>query len=148
MKLLLALILSVVGIANVASAVPVSDADKLLNLRTAVEQRAELFPGQASSSVAHARDTEGGSLALRMFQGLAICLIALSVGVWLYKKTAGKNAPTRSGRIQLIDRIAISPRSALVLARVDGKEVFLSVGFERVSFGYPQVGTDFGEEQI
>ena len=66
--------------------------------------------------------------------GLGLCFAVLSLGVWAAKKFGLVNQPTRQNAMRIVDRIALSPKTALCIVEAQGKRVLVSVGSERVSF--------------
>lgn len=80
--------------------------------------------------------TEDQPNALTMLKGLAICigvfLIGISVIQRLKNKTNIKNNSNR--RLKILEKIAVSNKTALILAELDGRDIVFSVGSEKVSF--------------
>lgn len=70
------------------------------------------------------------SSALRMIGGLFLCLGAFGCALHVYKRyVLPRNASTRR-RLQIIERLQISQKSALVLVKLDGREFIMSTGTE------------------
>lgn len=74
------------------------------------------------------------SIAVRMIQGLMLCIGMLLVGAWAYKKFSKKSGVGGSSkRLRVIDRIPITAKSSVALVSVDGKEVLVALGSEHIS---------------
>ena len=93
---------------------------------------AEATPA-ASSAPRYGESDLAGS-AWKMTYGLAITLGALFVGLGLARRFGIAPKAGDARRLRLVDRIAISRKTMLVLAEVDGRSVLLAVGGEPVSF--------------
>jgi flagellar biogenesis protein FliO len=76
---------------------------------------------------------EGAGMGLRMLEGLALCTALFFIGMGAYRKISGDRPMPRGRRLRLVERMAVAPKTSLVLATVDGKEVLLAVG-DKVSF--------------
>ncbi len=70
------------------------------------------------------------SSALRMVGGLFLCLGLLGAGVHIYKKYVLPRAMSSQRRMQIVERLQISPKSALILITLDGKEFVMTSGSE------------------
>jgi flagellar biogenesis protein FliO len=68
--------------------------------------------------------------ALRMVGGLFLCLGLLGAGVHIYKKYVLPRSLSSQRRMQVIERLQLSPKSALVLVKFDGKEFMMTTGSE------------------
>ena len=71
------------------------------------------------------------SSALRMVGGLFLCLGLLGAGVHVYKRYVLPRSLSSQRRMQVVERLQISPKSALVLVKLDGKEFVMTTGSER-----------------
>lgn len=89
----------------------------------------------SSLSFATADDAPGGASAsiVPMFQGLALCLAIFFIGLHIYKRWVKPQNGVGQRRIRLLERVALSGKSSLVLAEVDGRSVLLTVGSDRVN---------------
>ncbi|NMC62764.1 MAG: hypothetical protein GYA55_06290 [SAR324 cluster bacterium] len=74
---------------------------------------------------------EGAGLA--MFKSLLICVGIFLIGVALYKKLYMKKPQIAPKRIKVLERGQINHRNFLALIEVDGKNVLVSYGSDRVS---------------
>jgi len=101
----------------------------LVNQREAQAKNKQLNPVVSEE----ARGPEGSGLGLRVLEGLALCLGALFAGLGLYRKFTGDRPMVKGRRMRVVERVMIAPKTSLVLARVDGKEIVLAVG-DKVSF--------------
>lgn len=70
------------------------------------------------------------SSALRMVGGLFLCLGLLGAGVHIYKRYVLPRSLSSQRRMQVVERLQISPKSALVLVKLDGKEFVMTTGSE------------------
>ncbi len=70
------------------------------------------------------------SSALRMAGGLFLCLGLLGAGVHVYKRYVLPRSLSSQRRMQVVERLQISPKSALVLVKLDGKEFVMTTGSE------------------
>lgn len=70
------------------------------------------------------------SSALRMIGGLFLCLGLFGCGVHIYRRYVLPRAGATQRRLQLVERLQISQKSALVLVKLDGKEFIMSTGAE------------------
>lgn len=68
-----------------------------------------------------------------MLQGLALALGIFMVVVWGLKKFGGKRVFARPQRLKVLERAPVTPRTALMLVSLDGKEMLISVGAEKVT---------------
>lgn len=75
-----------------------------------------------------------GTLALRMIQGLLLCGGVFFIGIFLYRKMTGQKITLRSARrLAIVERCALSSKASLLLCKLDGREVLLAVGADRVT---------------
>lgn len=91
-----------------------------------------------------------GSFVL-MMKGLGFCLGVLFIGTAIAKRfRAGGMTQGRGHQsMRIIDRIPVSPKSALLLVDVEGERVLVAVGNEQVVISRPPVSqkhTDVSEE--
>lgn len=70
------------------------------------------------------------SSALRMVGGLFLCLGLLGAGVHIYKRYVLPRSLSSQRRMQVVERLQISPKSSLVLVKLDGKEFVMTTGSE------------------
>lgn len=70
------------------------------------------------------------SSALRMIGGLFLCLGMFGCGVHMYRRYVLPRTGSAQRRLQLVERLQISQKSALVLVKLDGKEFIMSTGAE------------------
>jgi flagellar biogenesis protein FliO len=75
---------------------------------------------------------EGPSLlasALRTLFALAgVCALAYVVLSWLSRRGIGAMARSKSGRLEVVERVTLAPRTSLYLVRVDGRELLVGSG--------------------
>lgn len=69
-----------------------------------------------------------------MMRGLGGCLGFFFILLFLYKKLQPKSQLTQKRRLRVLERLPISPKTALLLVEVSGRELLLTVGQDRVSF--------------
>jgi flagellar protein FliO/FliZ len=69
------------------------------------------------------------SAGLRMTRSLAILLGVFFIGAFLWKKFGAKkfSSPVSTKRLQIIERLGLSPKTNLVLVRFDEKQLLLAV---------------------
>lgn len=71
---------------------------------------------------------------MRVVQGLFICAAVFFIGIHLYRKYVLREQGAITKRqIKVIERTAITPKTALVLVEFEGKKLILAVGSEQVS---------------
>jgi flagellar biogenesis protein FliO len=106
------------------------------HIKTLVTERHEHQAAAAAEMVKSngtASDQESGA-GLRMVEALLLCLGVFFVGVYFYRKKTGHSPLKRTNRMRVLDRVFVAPKTSLVLAEVDGRQVLLAVGSEQVSF--------------
>jgi flagellar biogenesis protein FliO len=89
-------------------------------------------------SIAEGWDAETGEPdkqpgAMRMVQGLGLCIGLFLVGVAIAKRINPKLAVVNEQRMCVRSRLPLTSKTQLVLAEVDGQEVLIAVGQEHVS---------------
>lgn len=97
-----------------ASNDPVSD----WNATSTPDKASQVAPFNAQSS------------ALRMVGGLFLCLGMFGCGIHVYRRYVLPRTGCTQRRLQLVERLQISQKSALVLVKLDGKEFIMSTGAE------------------
>ncbi len=68
-----------------------------------------------------------------MVRGLALCLAAFCVVVFLLKKLNRGIQPSGGRRLRVLEKLAVSPKSALLLVEVDGITRLVGVGAETIT---------------
>lgn len=139
-KLILLVVLGTLVSFVVAPTTGAAD-EKMQRLKVLVEDRAAQTDAQVQerkTGTLASRTSEPPSSeisGLRVLQGLFLTLGVFFVGVWGYQKL-NRHALPKSGsrRMKLVERVAVGPKTALVLAEIDGRSVLMSVGSERVAF--------------
>jgi flagellar biogenesis protein FliO len=115
--------------------------DNVVDAATSLSQKLERV-GKMASEREHPAAQESwrtevpepaGLSPMRSFEALAICLGVFLIGVHFLKRFNKNVVPGNSKRMKVIERMALSQKTALVLAQVDGKSILLSVGAERVT---------------
>jgi flagellar biogenesis protein FliO len=71
-------------------------------------------------------------VASRMFQGLALCLGVFFIGSWVVKRYGPQAGTATNRRIRVVERTTLTPKTALCLIEVDGKQVLLATGSDLV----------------
>ena len=71
-----------------------------------------------------------------MLKGLCICLGVFLIGVGATKQLQAKRLQKleKTSRIHIIEKVAVTSKTALVLAECDGQKLVFTVGAENVSF--------------
>lgn len=87
---------------------------------------------------------------MRVVQGLFICAAVFFIGIHLYRKYVLREQGAITKRqIKIIERTAITPKTALVLVEFEGKKLILAVGSEQVSnIALNQSHNEATEEEI
>jgi flagellar biogenesis protein FliO len=75
---------------------------------------------------------EEPAAAGRMFQGLALCLGVFFIGSWIARRFGGGAKMVGERRIKILERAALTQKSAICLVEVDGRQVLLSTGSDPV----------------
>ena len=80
--------------------------------------------------------TDEAETPLMMFKGLCICLGVFLIGVGATKQLQAKRLQKleKTSRLHIIEKVAVTSKTALVLAECDGQKIIFSVGAENVSF--------------
>lgn len=69
-----------------------------------------------------------------MLQGLAFCLGVFLIGTYICKRLGSKNGTFRQQRrLKVLERTPLASKTSLLLIEVDGKEVLLAVGADKVT---------------
>jgi flagellar biogenesis protein FliO len=95
--------------------------DEAVSTRSApstADKAAQESPFNAQSSV------------LRMVGGLFLCLGMFGCGIHVYRRYVLPRTGSTQRRLQLVERLQLSQKSALVLVKLDGKEFIMSTGAE------------------
>lgn len=71
------------------------------------------------------------SSVVRMLGGLFLCIGVFGFGIHLYKRHVIPRTGADKRRLQVIERLPLSPKSALLLVRLDGREFLLTSGAEQ-----------------
>ena len=69
-----------------------------------------------------------GSVLRTLFALVGVCALAFVVLSWLARRGIGVSGRTRSGRIEVLERVALAPRTSLYVVRVDGRELLVGSG--------------------
>jgi flagellar biogenesis protein FliO len=77
-----------------------------------------------------------------MVGGLFLCFGMLGIGVHLYKRYVLPRSFSAQRRMQVVERLQISQKSALVLVKLDGKEFLMTTGSESSRLVSPPNRTD------
>jgi flagellar biogenesis protein FliO len=116
---------------------PQSAEDRLAKTRKLVQERAQDTTGHAATPAWKSEPDSGGlaGTGFKMFQGLALCVGLLLIGMHFFKKLDARNRVRSPGRrMRIIERISVAAKTTLVLAEVDGKKILMAVGNDKVSF--------------
>ena len=128
-RIILVAALLVVGTVGTATADDSAESAKLERAKAiAQESRA------AEKEKKNAAPPSFASSGVKMTQGLALCVAILLIGAFLAKKfkVGAVNSGARS--MKVLERLPLTPKTALLLAEVQGQRVILSVGSEQVQF--------------
>ena len=71
-----------------------------------------------------------------MVRGLGLCVGLLLVAAALMRRARQREGILGARRLEVLERVMVAPKTALVLARVDGRTVLCAVGADRVSLPY------------
>lgn len=77
-------------------------------------------------------EEEPSVTAGKMFQGLALCMGLFFVVVAILKRAKGAGYIQAEQRLEVIERIALTQKTSLVLTKLDHREILLAVGGEQV----------------
>lgn len=72
-----------------------------------------------------------------MLKGLFLCLGVFFIGVSIYRRLRPQQQITTEQRLKVLSRVALTPKSQLILARLDGRDVLVAVGSEQVALLEP-----------
>ena len=87
------------------------------------------------------------SSVLRMVGGLFLCFGMLGFGLHLYKRYVLPRSFSAQRRMQVVERLQISQKNALVLVKLDGKEFLMTTGSESSRLVSPPNRTDEAFEE-
>lgn len=122
------------SIGRLAKFVIVCGAFTMVNLAHAEEPSQVQLPWTAPKAAPTAASTgdqfEARNSVLRMIGGLFLCLGCLGAGLHMYKRFVIPRAKSSGRRLQVVERLPLSSKSALLLVKLDGKEFMLSTGPE------------------
>ena len=111
---------------------------KLEQVKELREQNLENGGKPALSQWSGSKETSIAESGGKMFSGLALCIGVLLIGTSLYKRFSGKSFNTKEGRMRILEKMPLTPKTAVVLFEVRGKEYLAAVGGESVSFANSQ----------
>jgi flagellar biogenesis protein FliO len=97
-------------------------------------------PGAAPSSGVEPFNTQ--SSVLRMVGGLFLCFGVLGFGLHVYKRYVLPRSFSTQRRLQVVERLQISQKSALVLVTLDGQEFLMTTGAESSRLISPPLKTE------
>ncbi len=86
-----------------------------------------------------------GNSALRLVQGLGICLGALGILIFTLRKKIKGNFQFSSKRMRVLERMPLTSKTTLLLVQMDSKTIMLAVGGEKVSFADNEGTFNIGE---
>lgn len=75
-----------------------------------------------------------------MLKGLGLCLATFCLVVFLLKKLNRGIQPSNGRRLRLIEKLPVSPKSALLLVEIDGMTRLVGVGAENITDLGPRGG--------
>lgn len=78
-------------------------------------------------------ETSASSMVVTMVQGLALCIGVLFIGLAIYKRINPNVGNRGQKTTEILERLQVSQRTQLVLARFNKKKILFSVGPERVT---------------
>ena len=84
-----------------------------------------------SSALPSAESFDMTSSFFRMVGGLLFCVGIFGAGVHVVKRYGNPMARSSKRRITVLERVALTPKTSLVLVSVDGKEILLAAGPDR-----------------
>lgn len=119
--LLVVLVLTSISFASAEAVNPVAS-DK--SEAATAQPWPQTWRGQAESV-----DKAGYSMVI----GLGLCITVLFGGLALAKKAGWVKAPARNRSVQVLEKVALSPKSSLCVIEAEGKKYLIAVGSERVS---------------
>lgn len=96
----------------------------------AEDSQSHAWSAQVSQSGPSVDSFNAQSSALRMVGGLFLCLGLLGAGVHVYKRYVLPRSLSSQRRMQVVERLQLSSKSALLLVTLDGKEFVMSTGSE------------------
>ena len=110
-----------------------NEADRMGHIKTLIAERGQAERAAQAGTEQFARtQSETVSGGMRAVQALMLCTAVFLIGVFLYRKATGAKPMARSRRMRVLERLTLAPKTSLVIAEVNGREVLLAVG-EKVS---------------
>ncbi len=96
--------------------------------------RARAIIAEKDQAVTHDLDTGVTTTGIKILQALALCVGIFLVGSFVAKKlTSRPNKNGSSREIQIIERLNISPKLALLLVEINGNRFLVGQGAESIS---------------
>ena len=108
------------------------DQQKVDRMRALVELGREQASNPVAARIGMPRDEPSHGVT-RMLQGLAAALAVLFIGVYFVKRKERTRGVSSSRRLQVLERLALTPKHAMVLIECDGQPFLVGCGQERVS---------------
>ncbi len=108
-------------------------------------------PASQSPKWAEWRDEEKTStsqVGFKMLEGLGICLGIFLVGVHFYKRYALKGQAATIRRLQVIEKLPVSSKAAVLLIQAEGKKYLIGVGGERISLLHAEGGEQGFDKKV
>ncbi|NLF25101.1 MAG: hypothetical protein GX589_05515 [Deltaproteobacteria bacterium] len=119
--------------------------------KSIVRLKQGLKPEQAGSeTMAVEQSREDPNLpaaGLTLVRGLGLCVGLFLIGAALVRRVRGGGGASRSERLRIIERALLAPKTWLVLAEVDGRQVLAAVSPEGVVFA-PERSRPEGVERL
>ena len=116
--------------------------DSVARLKDSLKQEHQQQRGNAvAASLEEWRQKNPGetSTGLKLVKGLGLCIGVFLIGAALYQRMRGRGLPGNGGRMQVLERLPLTAKTALMLVECDGRKLLVAVGPDRVAFqGQPQ----------
>ena len=90
------------------------------------------------------------SSMIRMVGGFLFCLGIFGGGIHIYRKYTGVAISSAKRRVKIIERLALTQKTSLLLVSFDGKELLISSGPDqtRLIQGPPSANREMFEESL
>ena len=98
--------------------------------------------GQVVGKWADGQEGETSQLGFGVLKALGLCVGVFLIGVAVTKRYRGGVQTGGARRLRVVERVPLSSKTHLVIAEVEGNQVLLAVGPDRVSFGPELAGSD------
>ena len=111
-----------------AYAAPETEADRVGHIKNLIAERGQADKNaQAEKEQFAKQQSEATSNGLRVVQALMLCTATFLIGIFVYRKITGAKPMARSRRMRVLERMSLAPKTSLVIAEGNGRELLFAV---------------------